>query len=279
MGSLGLSQGIAPPGKSGEAMVGVHPPALLDDATPSRLRPRYPGTHGFHRSVARERRNGWSVRILPLRVVIADPNGLVRLGLSASLRSLDDVEIVGEASDLDGLVALLEKDRPGLAVVDLVLPGLARHEDLTAPMREVVDDLKVIVVSDSTTDTAVVRTFRAEANGFVVKQDAQEMLPLAVTAVRRGGTFVDPEVASILIALVSKGQRSYEGPFGLTVQEQRVAVLLAEGMSNREIGEQLGITPGTVKTHVANAVSKLGAHDRYEAADIVRREEITPPGA
>lgn len=133
-------------------------------------------------------------------------------------------------------------------------------------------------MSDSTTDTAVTRAFRAYAHGFVAKDSAQRLLPLAVTEVMRGGTFVDPEVAGILVALVSKGVRSYEGPFGLTVQEQRVAVLLTDGMTNREIGVQLGITPGTVKTHVANAVAKLGARDRYDAADIVEREEIDAPG-
>lgn len=99
-----------------------------------------------------------------------------------------------------------------------------------------------------------------------------------VTSVGGGGTFIDPQVAGILAALTSKGLRSYEGPFGLTVQEQRVAVLLTDGLTNREMGVQLGIAPGTVKTYVATAVAKLGARDRYEAADIVEREGIDARG-
>lgn len=213
-----------------------------------------------------------------VRVVIADANPLVRLGLIASLRALDETDVIGEAGDLHGLIAMLREHRPELTVIDLDLPALDEHDDLVAPLREMVADLKVIVVSDARTDTAIVRTFRAHADGFVVKRRAPELLPLAVSAVRRGGIFIDPAVGGILVALVSKGQRNYGGPFGLTVQEERVAVLLVEGMSNREIGRQLGISPGTAKTHVANTVAKLGAHDRYEAAEIAGRTGITAPG-
>lgn len=97
-----------------------------------------------------------------------------------------------------------------MAVVDLELPGLDEHDDLLSPLRDVVEDLKVIVVSDSTTGTAVVRAFRAYADGFVVKDRDGDVLPFAVPAVMEGGTFIDPQVAGMMITLVSKG-RDYEG--------------------------------------------------------------------
>lgn len=212
-----------------------------------------------------------------MRLAIAHPIGLGRLGLADVVRRLDGVEVAGEADNLDRLVELVDGQEPGLVIVDLDLPGLAGRDDVVAPLRDTASDLKVVVVSDRTTDTAVVRTFRSEAHGFVVTDRAHEMLPMAIVEVMCGGTFVDPEVAGILVALVWKGQRSYQGPFDLTFQEQRVAVLLTEEMTNRQIGEQLGISPGTVKTHVANAVAKLEAHDRHHAAQIVRREAIPSP--
>lgn len=208
-------------------------------------------------------------------VAVGEPSGLVRLGLVATLRRHEALEVSGEAEDLRELLTVIEDDRPDVAVVAYDLPGL---DGDIGPLREMSDALKVVVVSDDTTDTAIIRTFRSAADGFVVKDNAQELLGFAVTWVGGGGTFIDPQVAGILVALTSKGLRSYEGPFGLTVQEQRVAVLLAEGMTNREIGVQLGIAPGTVKTYVANAVEKLGARDRYEAADISEREGIDAPG-
>lgn len=211
-------------------------------------------------------------------MVIAEPIGLVRVGLATMVRPVDDVEVVGDAADLDGLVRLLDECRPDVAIVDLELPGFDEHDDFVSPLRDVVADLKVIVLSDSTTETAVVRTFRAHADGFVVKDRAREMLPLAVPEVMEGGTFIDPQVARMMVTLVSKGQRDYEGPFGLTIQEQRVAALLAQELTNREIGEQMGITAGTVGNHVASALAKLGVRDRYEAAEIVEREGITAQG-
>lgn len=277
MGRVRLFIGSSTPEKSGEANILPRTRPSGRVTTPRRPRPSGHGL-GRHRKLARERPAAWTTQKPPLRVVVAEPNGLVRLGLSAALRRLENVELVGDAADLDGLVSLLEEHRPGMAVLDLALPGLDEHEDLVAPLRQVVADLKVIVVSDDTTDTAVIRTFRAEADGFVVKREAQQMLPVAVWAVMEDGWFLDPQVAGIIIALVFKGQRNYEGPFGMTVQEQRVAALLAGGLTNREIGAQLGISAGTVKTHVANAVAKLGAHDRYEAAEIAEREGITAPG-
>lgn len=216
-----------------------------------------------------------------MELVIAHPNSLIVIGLSTYVRPMEDVEFVGEAGELDGLVSLLEERRPDMALVDLDLPGLEEHDDIVAPLREVVADLKVIVLSNDTTDTAVTRAFRSFADGFVIeKQEAiPEILPMAVWAVMRGGTFVDPGVAKILIALLSKGQRNYDSRFGLTVQEQRIAPMLAQGMKNREIAEQLGISPGTVKTHVGNVIQKIGAENRYDAADIIEREGIAPPWA
>lgn len=213
-----------------------------------------------------------------MELVIANKNELIRLGLERWVRPIEDVEFVGGAGNLDDLVALLEERRPGMALVDLDLPGLA-EDRFIAPLREVVPDLKVIVASESTTDSAVTRAFRSFADGFVAMDDIGEMLPMALWSVKRGGTFVDPAVGHILIAQLVKGRRDYAGRFGMTFQEQRVAGLLTQRLTNREIAEQLGITPGTVKTHVGNVVEKVGGQDRYEAADIIEREGITSPWA
>lgn len=165
----------------------------------------------------------------PVRIAIADSNDLIRLGILGELRALESVKAAGEAGDLDSLVAVIDEHRPDVTFVDLELPGLQEHDNVTEPLRRDNPDLKAVVMSDDTTDMAVIRTFRSIANGFIVKDNTADLLGLAATWVATGGTFIDPQVASILFALTLKGQRNYQGPHGLTVQEQRVGRAVETG--------------------------------------------------
>lgn len=132
------------------------------------------------------------------RVVVADRDASVRQDLSAVLRRAEGCEVVGEAGDAESLVALLDEQRPDVAIVDLELPRVGGPEALADSLRDVVPDLKVIVLSDDTPDAVVVQTLVSGVDGFIVKESARQMLPTAVGAVARGGTFVDPTVAGVL---------------------------------------------------------------------------------
>lgn len=149
------------------------------------------------------------------RVVVADRDASVREDLSAVLRRAEGVEVVGEAADAESLIALLDEQHPDIAVVDLELPGAGGPEALAGPLRDVVPDLKVIVLSDDTADAVVVQTLVSGVDGFIVKESAREMLPTAVGAVARGGTFVDPTVAGVLTAtLFGRPSDRDDGPEG-----------------------------------------------------------------
>lgn len=114
-------------------------------------------------------------------------------------------EVVGEAGDVHSLLDLLDEYRPDVALVDLALPGIERPDELVGPLRDVMPGLKVIVVSDDTTDAVIAQTLISGADGFVVKEWVLEMLPTAVGSVVRGGTFIDPMAAEVLRAAVLEG--------------------------------------------------------------------------
>jgi DNA-binding NarL/FixJ family response regulator len=119
----------------------------------------------------------------------------------------------------------------------------------------------------------LIQAFAAGAKGFVMKESQPAVLRDAVRVVSQGETFTDPRVGAKLVALASRNRRA-KGPFGLTIQEMRVVEQLPRGLTNREIGSELGIAEDTVKTHLRHALRKLNARDRVEAAAIALREGL-----
>lgn len=134
-------------------------------------------------------------------------------------------------------------------------------------------DTRVVMLTSFASTGALVQAFSAGAKGFVMKESQPAVLRDAVRAVAQGDTFTDPRVGAKLVALASRNRRT-KGPFGLTLQEMRVLELLPRGLTNREIGNELGITEDTVKTHLRHALRKLKARDRVEAAAIALREGL-----
>jgi DNA-binding NarL/FixJ family response regulator len=132
---------------------------------------------------------------------------------------------------------------------------------------------RVVVLTSFPNEGVMMNAFSAGARGFVLKESESIVLRQAVRTVADGGTYADPRVAAKLVALATKGKRA-KGPFDLTLQEMRILEQLPRGLTNQEIGEELGISQHTVKTHLRHAMQKLKAKDRAEAAAIALREGL-----
>jgi two-component system, NarL family, response regulator LiaR len=200
-----------------------------------------------------------------IRIVVADDHPVVREGLRSFLGSRTGLEVVGEAGDVDEVVARAAEARPDVVLLDLVMPGgggvaaLPRLLRLTPPP-------KVIVLTSFGADDQALAAVRAGASGWLGKDVPPSELESAIRTVARGGSVLDPAVASRVLAEVSNPSGTDAGLDQLTAREREVLALLGQGLSNRELARSLFVAEKTVKTHVSSILSKLHLTDRTQAA-------------
>lgn len=206
-------------------------------------------------------------------VVIADDQPVVRQGFRAMLAAATGVTVVGEAGDGAGLIGLVDRLRPDVALVDVRMPGtdgLAAIERLAARDLLGPDRTQVIVLTTFDVDEYVDRALRAGAAAFLLKTLTHEQLAEAVHLVARGDALLAPSATRRLIARYldrapAPGPAAVRRLAGLTERELDVLRALAGGRSNAEIAAALFVTENTVKTHVARILTKTGARDRTQA--------------
>jgi len=189
------------------------------------------------------------------RLAIADDHPVVMLGLRESLRGSASIEIIGEATTGAGALDLCRRERPDVLVLDVKLPDV-RGVEVFRALQANADAPRVLFISGSASTTDLLLLRGAGATSFILKGAAPEKLVQAVVTVAAGGTYVDPNVAPIL---------AETSPTLLSARELEIVSLLRTGGSNKELAEQLGISPETVRTHLANVYAKLGVADRTEA--------------
>jgi DNA-binding NarL/FixJ family response regulator len=207
-----------------------------------------------------------------IKILVVDDHPVVREGIVAILGAEPDFEIVGQVATGEQALAQAARLRPDVVVLDVRLPGMS-GTDVCAALSARSPRIRVLMLTSFPSENLILSAFTAGAKGFAVKESEPAMLRLAVRTVASSGTFVDPRTAGKLVTLATKGRRA-KGPFGLTLQEMRVLELLPRGLTNREIGRELGVSEQTVKTHLHHAMKKLKANDRAEAAGIVIREGL-----
>lgn len=202
---------------------------------------------------------------MTVRVLVAEDQTLVRAGLVAMLTTDSGIEVVAEAADGIEAVELATAHQPDVALLDVRMP---RGDGISAT-REIVAlglPTRVLVLTTFGEDDVVVDALHAGAQGFLLKDTRPEELLSAVHAVASGEARLDPAVTAAVIARVRRGGPRKQHPVdSLTEREREVLVLLAQGMSNAEVAERLVVSTGTVKTHVASMLAKLGARDRVQA--------------
>jgi DNA-binding NarL/FixJ family response regulator len=199
------------------------------------------------------------------RVVIADDQPLVRTGLRTILASASDIEVVGEAVDGVDALAVVRRTAPDLALVDVRMP---RMDGLTAT-REIVatSQTRVLVLTTFGQDDTVFEALAAGAHGFLLKDTLPEDLLAAVRSVAAGEGRLDPAVTGVVLHHFQAHHQRLRPELlaRLTDREREVLTLVAHGRSNAEISLELHLAMGTVKTHVASVLAKLGVRDRVHA--------------
>lgn len=217
----------------------------------------------------------------PLRVMLADDHALVRSAVRQALTA-PDIEVVGEAATAEETLAMAPELRPDVLLLDINLPGtdglrLLRELAPRLPETRIV----MLTISDSPRD--LVEAIRQGAAGYVTKDLSPDALQRAVRGVRSGELPMSRKMAAELVRQLSigsgRGATSAEGELlpGLSDRETEVLRHLAEGLTDREIAERLGISPRTVETHVGSILHKLGVRNRAQAATRYR-EALNPGG-
>jgi len=198
----------------------------------------------------------------PITILAADDHPLIREGLAAVLRADHGMQVVAEASNGEEAIEAYARLHPDIVLMDLRMPTM---DGLTATRAILADDpnARIIVLTTYDGDEDIHRALAAGARGYLLKDMMRTDLVGAIRAVRRGQRGIPAPVAARLAEHTPR--------IGLTAREVEVLRLVADGLSNAQIGERIGRTEGTVKVHLKNILQKLDAHDRTEAVTTALR--------
>lgn len=205
-----------------------------------------------------------------IRVMLVDDHAVVRSGLGAFLLAFDDLELVAEADSGEKALAVCHTVQPDIVLMDLVMPGMD-GATATRKLRDQCPDTQVIALTSFKEKELVEGALKAGAIGYLLKNVAADELADAIRNAHAGRSTLAPEVAQTLIQATTG--RDDTG-FDLTEREREVLSLMIDGMTNPEIADQLVVSRSTVKFHVSNILSKLGASSRTQAVAIALEHDL-----
>lgn len=204
-----------------------------------------------------------------IKILLADDHELIRTGIRNLLGANKDFMIVGESGDGEETLTKVREMKPDVVVIDISMPKMSGIE-VTKHLREEFPTVKVLVLTMHENVEYVYQIYKAGAGGYLLKNAGREEITSAIYAVARGEKFFSPRVSELMISkYMQQAERrdSQSADTSLTKREEEILRLIAKGLNNQQISNQLFISPRTVDTHRTNIMQKLDIHD---AANLVR---------
>jgi two-component system, NarL family, response regulator DevR len=213
----------------------------------------------------------------PLRVLLVDDHEVVRSGIKALLQATEDIVVAGEAGSVREAIDEADRTRPDVVVMDVRLTdgsGIEATREILAKDEKTA----VLMLTTFADDEALFASIMAGASGYVLKQVRGTELVRAIRTVGKGESLLDPAVTSSVLDRLRKGKHLLgdEKLSRLSPQEERILALVADGRTNKEIGDELQLAEKTIKNYVSSILSKLEVARRAEAAVYLARHTATP---
>lgn len=212
----------------------------------------------------------------PVRVLVVDDQELFRRGITMLLMADPGVEVVGEGHDGIEAVALAQATAPDVVLLDVRMPRRSGIE-ACREIKESVPSAKILMLTSSDEEADLYEAVKSGAAGYLLKDSSLEEVNTAVRVVAEGQSLISPSMATKLIQefkQMARPERQQGPALRLTERELEVLRLVARGMNNREIAQELFISENTVKNHVRNILEKLQLHSRMEAVMYAVREKL-----
>ena len=205
-----------------------------------------------------------------LRVLLVDDHEVVRAGLKTLIESQEDMTVVGEAGTAEDGIRRVGYDEPDVAVLDVRLPDMSGVE-ACREIRSRFPDVSVLMLTSFADEEALMAAILAGASGYVLKRIKSDELIDDIRRVGRGESLLDPEMTERLFVRLREGESEDPLLSRLTKQERTIVEHIANGMTNRQIAEEMFLAEKTVKNYVSNLLAKMGMSRRSEAAAHVAR--------
>jgi DNA-binding NarL/FixJ family response regulator len=220
---------------------------------------------------------------MTVRVVLADDQALVRVGIKALVESEPDLEVVGEAADGNAAVRVVKETRPDVVVMDIRMPGLDGLEATRIIAADPdLEQVKVLILTTFELDEYVFEALRAGAGGFLLKDAEPSELLQAIRVIAAGEALLAPSVTRRIVEAFVARPIPHSPRTSLladlTDREREIVALAGIGFSNQEIGTRLFISPATARTHVSRAMQKVGARDRAQLVVFAYETGLATPG-
>jgi DNA-binding NarL/FixJ family response regulator len=214
-----------------------------------------------------------------IRIVLADDHALVRAGVRSLIASIPGAEVVAEAGDGHEVLALVDKWRPRLVLMDIAMPGLNGLE-ATARLTKSHPETSVIILSMHAAEEYALQALRAGAAGYLLKDADLSELEFAITAVARGQTYLSPAMSKHLVTDYRRRLAEQADPLDrLTPRHREVLQLIAEGQTTKDIATRLKLSVKTVETHRAQLMDRLDIHDVAGLVRFAIRVGLVAPDA
>lgn len=219
-----------------------------------------------------------------VRVLLVEDHTMTRMGLSLVLEKAEGIELVAEAEDGIAGVKLAQEHCPDVILMDIGLPNIDGIE-ATRRIKESGSDSKILIFTSRDSEDDVFASFKAGADGYIMKGSSPEQTTSAIKAVSEGTAWIDPAIARLVLSSIQKSDNSLvptgeinykagKNTYGLTEREMEVLALIVEGLSNPQIADRLFITRATAKAHVHSILQKLYVDDRTKAAIMAMKEGL-----